>query len=257
MTDLDKLLERKQTENRNTPVNEFSKNEAPNILTTVLEIPIDKIQEDLNQPRKDYNPKKITSLAETIKQKGLIQPIIVKPQGEKYLIVAGHRRYRACKELGKSYVACIIRSDSLSESTLKELAIIENLHRDDLTILEIAKSIYYFKEFNNMPQKEISVITGYSEGSISKYVSLYSVVKNNLIEQGNIIRQKMGIDRAYNHYCNKNKQIKESINTTMPSGLKYLIKVDNIHHRRGIERAIEKTETITKELKNLLKNLKE
>jgi ParB/RepB/Spo0J family partition protein len=256
MTDLDKLLERKQIANRSNKVNEFAHNENPNILTTVLEIPIEKIQEDVNQPRKDYNAKKITSLAETIKQKGLIQPIIVKPRGEKYLIIAGHRRYRACKELGKSHVACIIRSNSLTEGALKELAIIENLHRDDLTILEIAESIYYFKDSKNMSQKEISIITGYSAGSISKYVSLYSVIKNSLIEQGNIIRQKMGIDRAYNHYCNKNKQ--ERTNSTItPLSLKYLIKVDNVHHRRDIERAVERTEIITKELKILLKNLKE
>ncbi|MDR3281576.1 MAG: ParB/RepB/Spo0J family partition protein [Endomicrobium sp.] len=254
MTNLDKLLEKKQIKNKSNKVNKFAQNYVPNVLTTVLEIPIEKIQEDINQPRKDYNTSKITSLAKTIKEKGLIQPIIVKPQGENYLIIAGHRRFMACKELGKSHIACIIRNDSLTESNLKELAMIENLQRDDLTILEIAESIYYFKESKNMSQREISVITGYSEGNISKYISLYSVIKDNLIEQGNIIRQKMGVERAYNHYC-KHTSIKARSTTTYTS-LNSVIKVDNTHHRRCIERAIEKTEHITKELRNLLENLK-
>lgn len=251
MTDLNKLLAQKQIERKGKPDLSLPTENPDSILNTVKEISLTAINEDINQPRKDFNPEKITALAESIKEKGLIQPIIVKQSGKGYLIVAGHRRYKAFKQLGKETIPCIIRDEVLSEVDLTEIALIENLQRDDLNTLEVAESIYHLKKIRDIKQREIAVITGYSEGNISKYIQLFEIVKDDDKKKQRVIT--VGFKRAYLHFCTeserKEKEKKKARGQTL------LVEIKDNASRQEIEQAIKKTENFLAYLQGKLKEV--
>lgn len=103
-------------------------------------IDLDLIEPDPNQPRKIFDEESIKSLAQSIQEKGLLQPILVRKEGEKYLIISGERRYRAFKYLGKSSMPCIVK-DIKSEKDIRAIQIIENLQREDISQIERAKAL--------------------------------------------------------------------------------------------------------------------
>lgn len=102
----------------------------------ILSLPLDKIHANPNQPRKDFDQDKLNELASSIRQYGLLEPIVVTPRGDRYMIIAGERRYRAAviAELGTIQTRVIDADDALVE----ELALLENIQREDLNVIEIA-----------------------------------------------------------------------------------------------------------------------
>ncbi|MGS0972641.1 MAG: ParB/RepB/Spo0J family partition protein [Candidatus Izemoplasmataceae bacterium] len=109
---------------------DFNENEE------VLELDVNRVFVNPNQPRKYFNEDTIKELAESIKDHGLLQPIIVKETNNGYMLVAGERRLRAVKFLGKATISSIVRE--YNERFLTELAILENIQREDLTPIEEA-----------------------------------------------------------------------------------------------------------------------
>ena len=105
----------------------------------VLEIEIGLIDRNENQPRKNFDEKALKELSQSIKQHGVIQPLILQKVGERYLIVAGERRFRASRMAGLKKVPAIIKE--YDKQQLSEVAIIENLQREDLNPIESAKAI--------------------------------------------------------------------------------------------------------------------
>ncbi len=99
-------------------------------------IPIDQVHPNPQQPRRFINPEGLAELTESVRQRGILQPIIVKREGEGYLIMAGERRYRAAKAAGLTVIPAIVRDDDPNE-----IALIENLQREDLTALEEAEGL--------------------------------------------------------------------------------------------------------------------
>lgn len=97
---------------------------------------IDQIHPNPQQPRRFINPEGLSELTESVRQRGVLQPIIVKREGEGYLIMAGERRYRAAKAAGLTVIPAIVRDDDPNE-----IALIENLQREDLTALEEAEGL--------------------------------------------------------------------------------------------------------------------
>jgi len=120
-------------------------------ISPFLELEIDKIYPNPNQPRKSF--KNIEELASSIKENGLIQPItVVKDGASKYMIISGERRYRACSSLKlKTVKVHIIEANS---KKIEELALIENIQRDDLTDFEKAKFINQLWASGNYPKKQ-------------------------------------------------------------------------------------------------------
>jgi len=98
---------------------------------------IAKIYPNPDQPRKDFKPAKLQELADSIKENGLMEPLIVAKRADKYMIIAGERRYRACKIAGKGTVPA--RVITASKRKIAELALLENLQREDLNLIEEAK----------------------------------------------------------------------------------------------------------------------
>jgi len=132
-------------------------------------LPLTKLKPAKNQPRKTFDPGAIADLAASIREKGVLQPILVRPAGEKFEIVAGERRYRAAKEAGLAQVPVIVRE--LDDREVLEVAIIENLQREDLNPVEEA---YAFQELMNLglTQEAVAQSVGKSRSSVANVLRL-------------------------------------------------------------------------------------
>ena len=139
----------------------------------VVQILISDIIPNPDQPRKDFNEKSIQELSVSIRQYGLMQPIIVSKEKNKYLIIAGERRYRACSLLGMKKIDAIVR-DYEKEKQL-ELALIENIQREDLNPIEIADTYSVMMNRFQLTQKELSERVGQDRATIANMIRLLSL----------------------------------------------------------------------------------
>lgn len=134
------------------------------------EVSIDEIVRDEEQPRKEFDEEAINALAASIKEHGILQPIVVTREEGKYKIVAGERRWRASKIARLKKVPVIIRSLDLQNRL--ELSIIENAQREDLNAIELATAYAKLKAQFNLSAKEIAAKVGKSEASVSNMIRL-------------------------------------------------------------------------------------
>lgn len=133
-------------------------------VSQLVEIAIEKIVRDEDQPRKDFRPEALQELADSIKIHGVLQPIVVVKKGDKYQIVAGERRWRASKLAGLVTIPSIVRT--LDDQNRLELAIIENAQREDLNAIELATAYAKLKEQFNLRNADIAKRVGKSSSSI-------------------------------------------------------------------------------------------
>lgn len=150
--------------------------------TGVKELKINDIEPNSGQPRKHFNDEKLVQLAESIKQHGVVQPLIVQRDGNTYKIVAGERRWRASRIAGLQTIPVIIRD--LSSKQVMEIALIENLQREDLNPIEEAEAYDKLMVEFGMTQEEISVTVGRSRPAIANSVRLLSLqdkIKSKII----------------------------------------------------------------------------
>ena len=135
------------------------------------EIPIEFLHPNKNQPRKLFDEEKIDELSQSIKQKGLILPILVKKIDENnYQIIAGERRWRASQKAGLHDVPVIIKN--LNDKEILEIALIENMQREDLNPIEEAEGIARLQDEFKYTQEELSNILGKSRPQISNTIRL-------------------------------------------------------------------------------------
>ena len=152
----------------------------------VKKIKIIEIEPNRNQPRKIFDNETLEELAESIKKYGVIQPIIVNKKDDYYEIVAGERRWRAAKKAGLTEMPCIIRNDD--ERRNKEIALIENIQREDLNPIDKARGFKQLMEEYGMTQQQLSDTIGVSRSGIANTVRILNldprVIK--LAEEGKI-----------------------------------------------------------------------
>ncbi len=141
----------------------------------VKQIRIELLQPNPEQPRKSFDEDALQELAQSIKQHGIIQPLVVTPSGENYRIVAGERRFRASKIAGLKIVPCIIRNHKELEEL--EVALVENVQRVDLSPLETAVSIVKLRDQFSLTPKQISQKLGKAETTISNITRLLHLPK--------------------------------------------------------------------------------
>lgn len=132
-----------------------------------------EIEPNKTQPRKDFNEDAIASLAESIKEHGIIQPLLVRPFQGTYQIVAGERRWRAARMLGVDEVPVIIKE--LSDSETVQIALIENLQRENLNPIEEAAGYKELMETYGMKQEYLARIVGRSRSSVANSVRLLNL----------------------------------------------------------------------------------
>lgn len=131
-------------------------------------IPIEKIITNQLQPRKDMGD--LTELTESIKEKGIIEPVIVRPKEGHYEIIAGERRYRAALQAGMSEIPCI--EHDIPDNEALELSIVENIQRKDLNVFEQAQSIMSLAEIYGYTHEEIAKKIGKSRVTVSELIRI-------------------------------------------------------------------------------------
>ncbi|MFA5317678.1 MAG: ParB/RepB/Spo0J family partition protein [Dehalococcoidales bacterium] len=122
------------------------------------------------QPREVFDPDKLRDLIQSIKEKGLIQPVVVRPVGGGYELIAGERRLRAAKELGIAQVPAVIKD--VKDDEALEIALIENIQRDDLNPIEEAKAYQRLSDEFSLTQEQISEKVGRNRASVSNMIRL-------------------------------------------------------------------------------------
>ena len=133
-------------------------------------VPIDKIERNKKQPRKTFNEESISELAESIKQKGVLIPLLVVSRGDHYEIVAGERRWRAAKKAGLKEVPVEVRE--LSEQEIAEIAIIENIQREDLNPIEEAQAYKSLKDEFGYTDDEVAMKVSKSRVAVTNSMRL-------------------------------------------------------------------------------------
>lgn len=164
----------------------FMENESESKNSTVT-LKISEIEPNRDQPRKDFDESALAELAHSISQHGVLQPLLVRPLiGGGYQIVAGERRYRACRMAGVTEVPVVIRE--LSDSETMELALIENLQRENLTPIEEAKGFGVLVDEYGMSQEEVSQVVGRSRSAVANSLRLLNLPKevSDMVEMGEI-----------------------------------------------------------------------
>lgn len=141
----------------------------------ITEVKLTDVMPNPNQPRKNFDEEKLQTLSDSIKEHGLIQPIIVTRKDENYIIVAGERRWRAAKKAGIKKIPVLIRD--YNDLAVKEIALIENLQREDLNPIEEAMGYRSLMDDYNLTQEEISARLGKSRSAIANSVRLLSLDK--------------------------------------------------------------------------------
>ena len=139
----------------------------------VLELPLDKIKPNPYQPRHNFDDKKIIELAESIKEHGVFQPIIVKKVVDDYVIISGERRYRASVRAGLGTIPAIVRD--YEKSKMVELAIVENLQREDLSPAEEAMAYQALMNELSCNQTELAKKVGKSRSYVTNVLGILNL----------------------------------------------------------------------------------
>ncbi|MBR4282952.1 MAG: ParB/RepB/Spo0J family partition protein [Clostridia bacterium] len=139
-------------------------------LGSPVSVRLSEIEPNREQPRKDFDPEALAELAESIARYGLIQPLLVRPMGDGYQLVAGERRWRASKMCGMVEVPVIIKE--LSDSETAEIALVENLQREDLNPIEEAMGYRSLMDDYGLTQDEVSERVGRSRSAVANSVRL-------------------------------------------------------------------------------------
>lgn len=137
----------------------------------VQEIALESLRPNPYQPRREFNDQALAELSQSIEQQGVLQPIIVRPSNENgYEIVAGERRFRASKQAGLKTIPAIVRA--LDEKVMMQVAILENLQREDLTPLEEADAYQLMMDKLSMTQEKVAKELGKSRSYIANHLRL-------------------------------------------------------------------------------------
>ena len=168
----------------------FADNSVDELNPSVNKLRIMEIEPNRDQPRKDFDEKSLSELAESIEQHGVLQPLVVRPlTNGGYQLVAGERRWRAARIAGLTEVPVVIKE--LTDEEVIEIAMIENLQREDLNPLEEALGYRYMMDELNITQEQAAEKVGKSRPAVANAIRLLrlpdevqEMVKNNLISPG-------------------------------------------------------------------------
>lgn len=155
------------------PLEEETKTEPAAVEGSVVKLKINEVEPNPNQARKIFDEEAIEELANSIKEYGVIQPIIVTKKANYYEIIAGERRWRASKKAGLEEIPVIIREDD--ERRNQEISLIENIQREDLNPIEKARGIRLLMDEYDLTQQRVADILGKSRSSIANTVRILNL----------------------------------------------------------------------------------
>ncbi len=181
----------------------------------IIEIPLTEIRSNPYQPRKDFDEESLREFAESIKEHGVIQPIIVKKSIKGYELIAGERRTRASKMAGKTTIPAIVRD--FTDQEMMEVALLENIQREDLNPIEEAEAFNKIIEDNKFTQEEVAKKFGKSRSYITNLLGLLRLpsTTKKYVQEGKI---SMGHARVLSKLSDS-EQIDEIANKIIEEGL--------------------------------------
>lgn len=237
------------------------------LIGNILEIPLEKIFLNPNQPRVYFDEKSLKELAESISSLGIIQPITVRKQINSYELISGERRYQACKELGMKSIPAFVRV--VGDKEMLQMALVENIQREELSPIEIALCYKKLIEEISLTQEELSLKLGKSRSSITNQIRLLKLpaiiqadIQKGLISLGHgrallalkdaedqinlhkkIIQKALSVRQVENLIKNKDKEkTKNLVPTTFSFSNPYLKEVkETLKKRLGVPIEIKQT----------------
>ena len=174
----------------------------------VQQLKIIDVAPNRDQPRKQFNEEALNELSESIKRYGLIQPIIVTKKDDYYEIIAGERRWRACKKAGLTTISAIVREDDKKKN--QEIALIENIQREDLNAFEKASGIKLLMDEYNLTQQQVAEIIGKSRSGVANTLRILNLDERvlELAKEGKLTEAHC---RALLIYDDGNKQYEAAL----------------------------------------------
>ena len=174
----------------------------------VQTLKITEVEPNRNQPRKHFDEEALEELADSIKKYGLIQPIVVTKKDGYYQIIAGERRWRASKKAGLTTIQAIVREDDDKKN--KEIALIENIQREDLNVVEKAVGIKLLMDEYDLTQAQVAEIVGKSRSGVANTLRILNLDERvlELAKQGKLTE---GHCRALLAYEDGEKQLLEAM----------------------------------------------
>ena len=206
----------------------------------IQDLNLSDIRPNPYQPRKNFDDKSLKELADSIKENGVFQPIIVRKSINGYEIIAGERRFRASKMAKKGTIPAIVRD--FSESQMMEVAVLENLQREDLTPLEEAQAYEMLQKNLGLTQEEVSKRMGKSRPYIANYLRLLTLPSKtkHLLQHGDL---SMGQARTLLGLKNKDK-IDEVAKQVVKEGMtvrKVEALVANLNSKKPRKKTVKKS----------------
>ena len=185
--------------------------------TSIQEIPVGKLDPNPDQPRRTFSAESISQLADSIREQGVLQPLLVAPAGGgRYMIIAGERRYRAGREAGLETLPCIVKDIDVIRQ--REIALIENLQREDLNPIEAAKGIRALMDQCGYTQEKVSARLGKSRPAVANMLRLLQLpdevtemVKDGLLTAGHA-RVLAGVNDSAEQLRLARKAVEEGLN---------------------------------------------
>ena len=158
--------------------------------SSINEVDITQIRPNPDQPRRDFDTDSLQELASSIRQIGIVQPITLRDMGDgTYIIIAGERRWRASQRVGLTTIPAYIRT--VDDENMMEMALVENIQREDLTALEVALAYQNLIEQHNLTQEQLSERVGKNRATVTNYLrllklpaSIQMALRNREIDMG-------------------------------------------------------------------------
>lgn len=233
---------------------EPTEEEQPQEKIVAVNIAVSDIDPNYEQPRKNFDEAALNELAESIRQHGVIQPIVVVRMGMRFMIISGERRWRASKLANKTTIPAIIKD--YTPQQIKEIAIIENLQREDLNPVEAARAIKQLMEEFNMTQEMAADRIGKSRSAIANTLRLLTLDEKvlDLIAKGEL---SAGHGRALVVIENKNDQvaIAQKARDSQMSVRELEKKVKDYLNPKKDEKELARKKEVCLELKDLVVNM--
>jgi ParB family chromosome partitioning protein len=189
----------------------------------VLRVPLNKVRPSLLQPRKQFSEESLRELADSIREQGIVQPLIVRPRGDTFELIAGERRWRAAQLLNLPEVPIITRE--ADDRAVLELALIENLQRENLNAIEEAQGYSQLAEQFQLTQEEISAKVGRSRAVVANALRLLKLPSSvqDFVRRGQLsvghAKVILGLEDEKSQRGAAERVVHESLNVRQTEGL--------------------------------------
>lgn len=225
---------------KETVVKKFGAKKEEEVIEKEITLKLSQIEPNHEQPRKDFNPELIQELADSMKQYGVLQPLLVQKKGDHYEIIAGERRWRAAKEAGLKEVPVVIREYTKQQTM--EIALIENVQREDLNPLEEALAYQQLMQEFDLTQEEIAARVAKNRATITNSMRLLKLDRRvqEMLVQGQIssghARTLLGLEDGEQQYQVSLKIIKDRLSVREVEKLVKLMNKPKKEEKREEER---------------------